>query len=76
MLHRLSQNLNYFWERNCIRYWLNIDENGLIHQKTRKVLDRKIAQLNSAIDDVSTQLRPEDKSNGVAGDFDEVEAAG
>lgn len=61
--------------RNFLRYRLNIDENGLIHQKTRKLLAQKIAQLNSALDGVSTQLRPEDKSNGAAGDFDEVEAA-
>ncbi|THG06994.1 hypothetical protein TEA_022925 [Camellia sinensis var. sinensis] len=45
-------------------------------QKTRKVLAEKIAQLNSAIDDVSAQLRPEDDTpNGVAVDTDEVEAA-
>ncbi|KAF5943203.1 hypothetical protein HYC85_020845 [Camellia sinensis] len=45
-------------------------------EKTRKVLAEKIAQLNSAIDDVSAQLRPEDDTpNGVAVDTDEVEAA-
>ena len=43
-------------------------------QKTRKVLTEKIAQLNSAIDDVSAQLRSEDSPNGVAVD-DEIEAA-
>ncbi|CAL5416274.1 unnamed protein product [Camellia sinensis] len=44
-------------------------------EKTRKVLAEKIAQLNSAIDDVSAQLRPEDDTpNGVAVDTDEVEA--
>ncbi|KAK4744429.1 hypothetical protein SAY87_010741 [Trapa incisa] len=44
-------------------------------EKTRKVLAKKIAQLNSAIDDISTQLRPEDSLNGVIGDVDEVESA-
>ncbi|KAL6982594.1 hypothetical protein U1Q18_015982 [Sarracenia purpurea var. burkii] len=44
-------------------------------EKTRKVLADKIAQLNSAIDDVSSQLRSEDTPNGVAVDSDEVEAS-
>lgn len=39
------------------------------------MLAQKIAQLNSAIDDVSSQLHPEDSANGVAGDLDEVETA-
>lgn len=43
-------------------------------EKTRKVLADKIAQLNSAIDDVSSQLHSEDSPNGVAVDTDEVEA--
>ncbi|XP_050209445.1 uncharacterized protein LOC126660140 [Mercurialis annua] len=42
-------------------------------EKTRKVLTEKIAQLNSAIDDVSAQLRSEDSPNGVAVN-DELEA--
>ncbi|KDP36764.1 hypothetical protein JCGZ_08055 [Jatropha curcas] len=44
-------------------------------EKTRKVLTEKIAQLNSAIDDVSAQLRSEDAPNGVAVNSDEIEAA-
>ncbi|KAG6644761.1 uncharacterized protein LOC122317761 [Carya illinoinensis] len=44
-------------------------------EKTRKVLAEKIAQLNSAIDDMSTQLRSEETPNGVDVISDEVEAA-
>ncbi|ERN17131.1 hypothetical protein AMTR_s00044p00119220 [Amborella trichopoda] len=44
-------------------------------EKTRKVLTEKIAQLNSAIDNVSSQLRADDEPNGVAVASDEVEAA-
>ncbi|KAJ7966990.1 Inner membrane localized protein, partial [Quillaja saponaria] len=45
-------------------------------EKTRKVLAEKIAQLNSAIDDVSSQLRSEDAPNGAAVSSDiETEAA-
>ncbi|KAF5462260.1 hypothetical protein F2P56_018282 [Juglans regia] len=44
-------------------------------EKTRKVLAEKIAQLNSAIDDVSTQLRSEETPNGADVISDEVEAA-
>lgn len=44
-------------------------------QKTRKILTEKIAQLNEAIDDVSSQLRAGDGPNGVAVASDEVEAA-
>lgn len=47
--------------------------NCIAHQKTRKVLAEKIAQLNSAIDDVSSQLKPEDSPNAV--NSDEVESA-
>ena len=47
----------------------------LVCQKTRKVLAEKIAQLNSAIDDVSSQLRSEDGPNGAAGSLDEMEAS-
>lgn len=43
-------------------------------QKTRKVLAEKIAQLNSAIDDVSSQLKSEDTPNGAALSTDEAEA--
>lgn len=45
-------------------------------EKTRKILTEKIAQLNSAIDDVSAQLRTEDDDapNGVAVNSGEVEA--
>lgn len=44
-------------------------------QRTRKILAEKIAQLNSAIDDVSSQLRTDDAPNGAAVGTDEVEAA-
>ncbi|XP_065847249.1 uncharacterized protein [Euphorbia lathyris] len=44
-------------------------------EKTRKVLTEKIDQLNSAIDEVSSQLRTEDAPNGVAVNSDEIEAA-
>ncbi|KAE9603488.1 hypothetical protein Lalb_Chr11g0061461 [Lupinus albus] len=36
-----------------------------ILQKTQKVLALKIEELNSAIDDVSAQLREQDAPNGV-----------
>ncbi|KAL3734416.1 hypothetical protein ACJRO7_023723 [Eucalyptus globulus] len=44
-------------------------------EKTRKVLAEKIAQLNSAIDDVSSQLRTEESSDEIAVAPDEIEAA-
>ncbi|XP_052188197.1 uncharacterized protein LOC127798692 [Diospyros lotus] len=44
-------------------------------ERTRKVLEHKIAQLNSAIDDVSAQLSSEDDSDRVAVVAGEVEAA-
>lgn len=44
-------------------------------QKTRKILAQKIEQLNSAIDDVSSQLRADDGPNGVAVASDEAEPA-
>ena len=44
-------------------------------QRTRKILSEKIEQLNSAIDDVSAQLRTEDSPNGVVVDTDEIEVA-
>ncbi|XVF74079.1 hypothetical protein PTKIN_Ptkin13bG0032300 [Pterospermum kingtungense] len=44
-------------------------------EKTRNILTDKIAQLNSAIDDVSSQLRSEDAPNGVAVNSDEIEAS-
>ncbi|KAF6154315.1 hypothetical protein GIB67_026771 [Kingdonia uniflora] len=43
-------------------------------QKTRKILAAKIEQLNSAIDEVSSQLRGEDGPNGVAVSSDVSEA--
>uniref|UniRef100_G3MKZ6 Uncharacterized protein n=1 Tax=Amblyomma maculatum TaxID=34609 RepID=G3MKZ6_AMBMU len=43
-------------------------------EKTRKILTEKIAQLNAAIDDVSSQLRADDDPNGAAVTSDEVEA--
>ncbi|GMH18899.1 hypothetical protein Nepgr_020740 [Nepenthes gracilis] len=42
-------------------------------QKARKILTEKIAQLNSAIDDVSAQLCPEDTPNGAVVNWDELE---
>ncbi|CAI8600234.1 unnamed protein product [Vicia faba] len=44
-------------------------------EKTRKVLANKIEQLNSAIDEISSQLRSGDTPNGVAVKSGEVEAA-
>ncbi|XP_059623353.1 uncharacterized protein LOC132266489 [Cornus florida] len=44
-------------------------------EKTRKILTDKIAQLNSAIDDVSAQLRADDAPNGAAVHPDELEAS-
>ncbi|KAB2623625.1 hypothetical protein D8674_041174 [Pyrus ussuriensis x Pyrus communis] len=44
-------------------------------QKTRKILAEKIAQLNSAIDDVSAQLHGDDAPNGAAVAPDEIEAS-
>ncbi|CAK9137041.1 unnamed protein product [Ilex paraguariensis] len=44
-------------------------------EKTRKILTDKIAQLNSAIDDVSSQLRADDAPNGAAVSPDELEAS-
>ncbi|OWM70564.1 uncharacterized protein LOC116213429 isoform X4 [Punica granatum] len=43
-------------------------------EKTRKVLTEKIAQLNSAIDEVSAQLRSEESPDATSVDPDEVEA--
>lgn len=42
-------------------------------ERTRKILTEKIDQLNSAIDDVSSQLRSEGAPNGAAVNADEVE---
>ncbi|KAH8503128.1 hypothetical protein H0E87_014441 [Populus deltoides] len=44
-------------------------------EKTRQVLADKIAQLNSAIDEVSAQLHPEDAPNGTAVASDEIQAS-
>ncbi|CAL5409244.1 unnamed protein product [Camellia sinensis] len=49
------------------------EEKGL--ERTRKILTEKIAQLNSAIDDVSSQLRADDTPNGTAVSPDELEAS-
>lgn len=43
-------------------------------QEQRKKLSEKIEQLNSAIDDVSNQLRSENCPNGADANSDEVEA--
>ncbi|XP_058785564.1 uncharacterized protein LOC131660351 [Vicia villosa] len=43
-------------------------------EKTRKVLSNKIEQLNTAIDEISFQLRTGNTPNGVAKKSDEVEA--
>ncbi|KAF3630856.1 putative S-acyltransferase-like [Capsicum annuum] len=43
-------------------------------EKQRKKLAEKIDQLNSAIDDISTQLRSDDRPNGAAVNSDDVEA--
>ncbi|KAL2504415.1 expressed protein localized to the inner membrane of the chloroplast [Abeliophyllum distichum] len=44
-------------------------------ERTRKILTEKIAQLNSAIDDVSAQLHADDEPNGAAITSDELEAS-
>ncbi|KAI8013693.1 hypothetical protein LOK49_LG05G03922 [Camellia lanceoleosa] len=44
-------------------------------EKTRKVLEEKIGQLSTTIDNVSASLRSEDAPNGAAVDADELEAA-
>ncbi|KAJ0966780.1 hypothetical protein J5N97_023697 [Dioscorea zingiberensis] len=44
-------------------------------ERTRKILAEKIEQLNSAIDDVSSQLRTDEAPNGTAVAADEIEAA-
>ncbi|CAA7399587.1 unnamed protein product [Spirodela intermedia] len=43
-------------------------------EKTRKILANKIEQLNSAIDDVSSQLRPEFSPNGTSAASDGAES--
>ncbi|KAK9748462.1 hypothetical protein RND81_02G059400 [Saponaria officinalis] len=42
-------------------------------ERTRKILTEKIEQLNSAIDNVSSQLRSEEPPNGAAVNPDEME---
>lgn len=44
-------------------------------QKTRRILAEKIEQLNSAIDEVSSQLHADDPPNGSAVNSDEIETA-
>ncbi|KAG6487003.1 hypothetical protein ZIOFF_055584 [Zingiber officinale] len=44
-------------------------------QKTRKVLTQKIEELNSAIDQVSSEIHGNDKPNGVTVSPNEIEAA-
>ncbi|XAR58073.1 hypothetical protein NMG60_11026449 [Bertholletia excelsa] len=44
-------------------------------ERTRKILTEKIDQLNSAIDDISAQLRADDTPNGAAVSQDELEAS-
>ncbi|KAG0475987.1 hypothetical protein HPP92_012439 [Vanilla planifolia] len=44
-------------------------------EKTRKVLEQKIAQLNVAIDEASAKIRGEDGRNGAAVSPDEIEAS-
>ncbi|XP_065857424.1 uncharacterized protein [Euphorbia lathyris] len=44
-------------------------------EKTRKVLAKKIAQLNLAIDEVSSQLHTDDAPNGTAVNSDEIQAS-
>ncbi|KAL9248840.1 hypothetical protein AKJ16_DCAP00985 [Drosera capensis] len=41
-------------------------------EKTRKILTEKFAELNSTIDDISTQLRSQDSPNGAAVSSDEL----
>ncbi|KAL3723614.1 hypothetical protein ACJRO7_035742 [Eucalyptus globulus] len=44
-------------------------------ERTRKILAEKIEQLNSAIDEVSAQLRADDPPNGNAVNSDEIKAS-
>ncbi|KAJ0963873.1 hypothetical protein J5N97_028995 [Dioscorea zingiberensis] len=44
-------------------------------EKTRRILEEKIEQLNSAIDGVSSQLRGDETPNGMPSATDEIEAA-
>ncbi|XP_023889878.2 uncharacterized protein LOC112001933 [Quercus suber] len=44
-------------------------------ERTRKILTEKIAQLNSAIDDVSAHLHGDDAPNGAIVNSDEVGAS-
>ncbi|XP_015889570.3 uncharacterized protein LOC107424318 [Ziziphus jujuba] len=44
-------------------------------QKSRKILNDKIEQLNSAIDEVSAQLRADHDPNGAAANPNEIEAS-
>ncbi|XP_016509090.1 uncharacterized protein LOC107826601 isoform X2 [Nicotiana tabacum] len=43
-------------------------------QKQRKILAKKIEQINSSIDGISAQLRSEDTEDGATGNPDDVEA--
>ena len=60
-----------FFKKKCLQcidialvvWWL---------QRTHKILTEKIAQLNSAIDDVSAQLHGDDAPNGATVNSDEV----
>ena len=62
----------FFWVHLNPWSWLNDILLITAWQKTRKILTEKIEQLNSAIDDVSSQLRSEDAPNGAAVNSDEV----
>ncbi|XP_047318009.1 uncharacterized protein LOC124921394 [Impatiens glandulifera] len=44
-------------------------------ERTRRILSEKISQLNTAIDDVSSQLHADDEPNGVAVSPEELEAS-
>ncbi|OWM68336.1 uncharacterized protein LOC116212472 [Punica granatum] len=44
-------------------------------ERTRRILAEKIEQLNSAIDEVSSQLHGDDPPNGTAVNSDEIEAS-
>lgn len=65
----------YMWLTSLATFLIRVVDLFDLSQRTRKILTEKIAQLNSAIDDVSSQLRAEYDANDAATASEEVEAA-
>jgi len=67
------------WTGNEDGLWKKLpkrmDDDASIEQRTRKNLNEKIAQLNAAIDEVSSQLRADDDANEPAVTASEGEPA-